>query len=726
MACALTGGLIIIVPLAGKRIAMVRGFILKALRMSVAAGARLAVDIGGTFTDIVLEARGRHWTGKVLTTPRAPEDAVVAAVQEILAAAALSPSALDLFILGTTLATNALIERKGAKTALVTTAGFRDLVEIGWEHRFAQYDIFLDKPAPLVPRHLRLPVPERIDAKGRVLLPLDEAAVEALAPTLKQEGIESVAIAFLQSFTNTAHEQRTRDILKRALPDLWITLSSDVCPEIREYERISTTCANAYVQPVMAGYLNRLQARLHAMGIGCPVYLMTSGGALCTLAMGAAEPVRLVESGPAGGAILARTVAESCGADRALSFDMGGTTAKICFIDDYAPEISRSFEFGRMYRFLKGSGLPIRIPVIEMVEIGAGGGSIARVDDLERVQVGPDSAGSEPGPACYARGGEHATVTDADCAMGLLDPQRFAGGRVALDTARAQAAVMRDIAKPLKVDTALGALAITEIVTENMANAARVHAMELGKTVENYTVIAFGGAAPLHAARLADKLGVARVVIPVGASVGSALGFLTAPVAFQAVRSWYQFIATLDIAHANRLLDAMTKQATKVVRAAAGNAALTATRVAYMRYAGQGHEIAVTLPPGKLGAKDTARLKRRFDAAYRVLYGRTVPNMDVEIMSWSVTVSTKVKRAAKARALPRKNAKPSAQRRIFEPTLAQWRTVPVYERAALSAGARVTGPALIVEDQTTVLVTANFDASVNSAGHIVLDKRKRK
>ncbi|MEO7727091.1 MAG: hydantoinase/oxoprolinase family protein, partial [Burkholderiales bacterium] len=391
-----------------------------------------------------------------------------------------------------------------------------------------------------------------------------------------------------------------------------------------------------------------------------------------------------------------------------------------------APEISRSFEFGRMYRFLKGSGLPIRIPVIEMVEIGAGGGSIARIDDMQRVQVGPDSAGSEPGPACYALGGERATVTDADCAMGLLDPQRFAGGKVTLETARAEVAVMRDIAKPLKVDTALGALAITEIVTENMANAARVHAMELGKTVENYTVIAFGGAAPLHAARLADKLGVTRVVIPVGASVGSALGFLTAPVAFQAVRSWYQFIAKLDIAHANRLLNEMTKQATDVVRTAAGKVTLTAIRVAYMRYAGQGHEIAVTLPAGTLAAKDPANLKRRFDAAYKVLYGRTVPNMDVEIMSWSVTVSTKVKRAAKARTLARKSAKPSSKRRIFEPTLAQWRTVPVYERTALTLGARVAGPALIVEDQTTVIVTANFDASINSAGHIVLDKHGKR
>ena len=689
-------------------------------------GARLAVDIGGTFTDIVLDARGQRWTGKVLTTPRAPEEAVIAAVNEILGEAGLGADALELFILGTTLATNALIERKGAKTALVTTEGFRDLVEIGWEHRFAQYDIFLDKPEPLVPLYLRLPVPERVDAKGRVLLPLDERALEALVPTLEGEGVESVAVAFLQSFVNPLHERRAREILKSAMPNLWITLSSDVCPEIREYERISTACANAYVQPVMAGYLNRLDARLQAMGVGCPLFLMTSGGALATMAMGAAEPVRLVESGPAGGAILARNIAESCGADRALSFDMGGTTAKICFIDDYEPELSRSFEFGRMYRFLKGSGLPIRIPVIEMVEIGAGGGSIARVDDMERVQVGPDSAGSEPGPACYARGGEHATVTDADCTMGMLDPDRFAGGRVRLEPDRAEAAVLRDVAKPLNVNAAIGALAISEIVTENMANAARVHAMELGKTVEKYTLIAFGGAAPLHAARLADKLGVARVVIPVSASVGSALGFLAAPVAFQAVRSWYQLVASLDTGHANRLLDEMETQATDVVRTAAGEAPLTTNRIAYMRYAGQGHEIAVPLRSGKLTASTIPALARHFDDAYRTLYGRVIPNMAVEIMSWSVTVSTRVKRAPQARAMSRSAAKATSSRRMFEPRLARWRNVAAYERSSMRPGARVQGPALIVEDQTTVVVTSDFDASVNSLGYIVLDKRRAK
>ena len=695
-----------------------------------AAGARLAVDIGGTFTDVVLQAHSRQWTTKVLTTPAAPEVGLLEAMHAILAEAGMAESALDLLILGTTLATNALIERKGARTALITTAGFRDVVEIGWEHRFAQYDIFLDKPAPLVPRDLRFGVAERINVSGQVLLPLDEAAVINLAAVLQQQDIESVAVAFLQSYANPAHEQRVRALLKQHAPKLWVTLSSDVCPEVREYERTSTVCANAYVQPVMAGYLQRLETRLRGMGVRCPVYLMTSGGALTTLAIGAAEPVRLVESGPAGGAILSRSVAQQCGVKRALSFDMGGTTAKICFIDDYEPQISRNFEFGRMYRFLKGSGLPIRIPVIEMVEIGAGGGSIARLDDMKRVQVGPDSAGSEPGPACYARGGTHATVTDADCVMGYLDAERFAGGRVKLDRKRAQHAVTADIAKPLALNTELGALAISEIVTENMANAARVHAMELGKTVENYTLIAFGGAAPLHAARLAAKLGITRVIVPLGASVGSALGFLTAPVAFQAVRSWYALLETLDAKQANQLLGEMEKQATGVVRAGAANEALKTARVAFMRYQGQGHEIAVNLPAGKLNTRDTAMLARRFAKAYHALYGRAIPNLGIEIMSWSVTVSTRVKPATRARPLgnsgKRAAARPTATRSVFEATQGKQRDTGVYERTQLVAGAIIKGPALIAEDQTTTVVTADFDAHINSLGYIVLDQRRRK
>ncbi len=688
-----------------------------------APGARLAVDIGGTFTDVVLQAGGRLWTTKVLTTPTAPETGLLEAMQTVLADASMTARELDLLILGTTLATNALIERKGAKTALITTAGFRDVVEIGWEHRFAQYDIFLDKPAPLVPRDLRFGVAERINVDGKVLRRLDEAAVVQLAAQLQKENVESVAVAFLQSYANPLHERRVRELLQQHAPGLWVTLSSDVCPEVREYERTSTACANAYVQPVMAGYLQRLETRLRDLGVRCPVYLMTSGGALTTLAIGAAEPVRLVESGPAGGAILSRTVAQQCGVNRALSFDMGGTTAKICFIDDFEPQLSRNFEFGRMYRFLKGSGLPIRIPVIEMVEIGAGGGSIARLDEMKRVQVGPDSAGSEPGPACYARGGTHATVTDADCVMGYLDAERFAGGRVKLDSKLAEQAVANAIAGPLAVNTELGALAINEIVTENMANAARVHAMELGKTVEQYTLIAFGGAAPLHAARLAAKLGIARVIVPLNASVGSALGFLTAPVAFQAVRSWHAILNALDTRRANALLDDMQQQATDMVRAGAPGEALKTTRVAYMRYQGQGHEIAVDLPAGKLTAGNTAALAARFARAYHAMYGRTIPNLGVEIMSWSVTVATQLKPAARARHV-RKRVAPRAAttRAVFEATQGKVRAAKVYERSQLAAGSVIRGPALVAEDQTTVVVTADYSIQINELGYAVLSR----
>jgi N-methylhydantoinase A len=411
---------------------------------------RLAVDIGGTFTDLALETPGsdgrvKRFSHKILTTPRAPEQGVMNGIAILLQRAKVEPADIEVMVHGTTLATNAIIERKGSPTALITTKGFRDALEMAYEHRFEQYDIMIDKPPPLVARELRLEVPERVDAKGRVLLPLDEAAARALVPTLQRHGIQSLAIGLIHSYVNADHERRLRDIFAAAMPALSITLSSEVCPEMREYERLSTACANAYVQPVMAGYLGRLERMLRASGLKAPVYLMTSGGGLTTIEMARRFPIRLVESGPAGGAILAARVAEECGLARVLSFDMGGTTAKICLIDDGQPQQSRSFEVARQYRFQKGSGLPLRIPVIEMVEIGAGGGSIASIDALQRIQVGPESAASEPGPACYGRGGSEATVTDADVAMGRIDPTRFAGGTITLDRAKAEQAIGRTI-----------------------------------------------------------------------------------------------------------------------------------------------------------------------------------------------------------------------------------------------------------------------------------------
>ncbi len=475
------------------------------------AGARLGVDIGGTFTDVALEVGERRYSAKILTTPEAPERAVIEVIGTVLREAGLTPGDLSIIIHGTTLATNAIIERKGAKTALVTTEGFRDTVEIRHENRFEQYDVNIDLPPPLVPRRRRFVVPERVDAKGRTVIPLDEGAVEALAEDFAASGIESVAIGFLHSFTNPSHEQRTRDILAARLPGVTLTLSCEVSPEMREYERFSTACANAYVQPMIGRYLASLEALLRAQGFSCPLFLMLSGGGLTTVETAIRFPVRLVESGPAGGAIFASHIARQCGLDKVLSYDMGGTTAKICLIDEFQPQTSRAFEVARIYRFKKGSGLPLRIPVIEMVEIGAGGGSIARVDRLKRITVGPDSAGADPGPACYGRGGALPTVTDADLLLGRIDPTGFSGGRMALDRAAAEAAIGREVAAPLDLAVSLAAFGVSEIVDENMANAARVHAIESGKDVRGRTLVAFGGAAPLHAARMADKLGLDRV-----------------------------------------------------------------------------------------------------------------------------------------------------------------------------------------------------------------------
>lgn len=691
----------------------------------VSARNLLAVDIGGSFTDVVLQAGDRRYTTKTLTTPRTPEEGVMAGIAEILSRVAFGPQEVDLFILGTTLATNALIERKGARTALLATDGFRDVLEIGHENRYAQYEIAQEKPVPLVPRYLRFGIPERMNVKGEVLVALDESRIRRVAATLRQEGVESVAIALLHSYANPAHERRAREVLLEEVPGLYVTLSSDVCPEVREYERTSTACANAYVQPVVAGYLSRLQDKLATFGLRCPLYLMTSGGAITTAELGAQQPVKLVESGPAGGAILARQVAEQCGERKVLSFDMGGTTAKICFIDEFEPELSRTFEIGRMYRFMKGSGLPVRIPVIEMVEIGAGGGSIARVDAMKRVQVGPESAVSDPGPACFGLGGDKPTVTDADCVSGMLDPDRFASGKVALRPELARAAIEREVGAPLGLDGIHGAVAIQEIVTENMANAARVHAVELGKNVEDYTMIAFGGAAPLHAAHLATKLGIRRVIVPAAASVGSALGFLWAPVAWQSVRSLHQRLHQIDAVAVDRLLQAMESEAREAVqRAVLPDTVLECRRVAYMRYVGQGHEIVVDLPAGALAATNPMDLREAFEANYTRLYGRVIPHLMVEVMSWSVTVTTPREHTAAAQ-IPAQTVTASSQvqRPLFDPLQGEWVQAALHDRAQLVPGALALGPALIGEDQTTTVVPSGFLARCNSLEHLVLERQ---
>ena len=692
--------------------------------MEQAGLARLAVDIGGTFTDVVLERPGeQRFTTKLLTTYAHPGEAVLRGIDQVLAQARLKPSEVGLIIHGTTLATNALIQRNGAVTALLTTEGHRDALEMAHEDRFEQYDVMIDRPQPLVPRWLRLPVRERLDRDGRVLLPLDEASLEAALPALDEHGVESVAIGYLHAFVNPEHELWTAEWLGRVRPGLSITLASEVCPEIREFERLSTACANAYVRPLMARYLERLAGELKERGLACPFLLMTSGGGLTTLETAARFPIRLVESGPAGGAILARSVAEQCDFDRVLSFDMGGTTAKLCLIDDFEPLTSRRFEVDRVYRFRKGSGLPLRIPVIEMVEIGAGGGSVAQVDKLGRIQVGPESAGSEPGPAAYGRGGDRPTVTDADVLLGRVCAERFAGGVFKLDPNAARAALRDTVAEPLGLDDELAAFGVSEVVNENMAAAARAHAAEFGLDLGSRDMVAFGGAAPLHAARLGEKLGVNRVVIPAQAGVGSAVGFLLAPVAYEVVRSRRQALSALDHEQVNRLMQEMHAESLAVVRLGTSDE-LQETRHAYMRYVGQGHEIVVPLPVEAYGAQHAGVFRGAFEAAYRHLYGRVIEGIDIEVLSWTLTLA--------AAAPDPRNSFPEAESRsgradpdsqdLFDPATGRRVMAAVRAREALGPDDRVDGPALIVEDQTTTVVPPAWVAAISLHGHIILER----
>ncbi len=688
------------------------------------SATRIGVDVGGTFTDVVLEHDGVLTTAKVLTTPSAPDDAVLAGIDDVLARSGVAPNAVGLLIHGTTLATNAIIERKGALTALVTTEGFRDVLDIGYESRYDQYDIMIEKPPALVPRERRLVVPERIDVHGRVLKPLDEAAVERVAGEIARLGIESVGIGFLHSYANPAHERRAHDIIAAARPEVTITLSSEVCPEVREYERFCTTAANAYVQPLMASYLARLRTRLEARGLAGPVLLMTSGGGLASLDAAIRFPIRLVESGPAGGAILAARVAAEMGLDKVISFDMGGTTAKICLISDFAPQTAREFEVDREARFTKGSGIPLRIPVIEMVEIGAGGGSIARVDAMGRIAVGPDSAGADPGPAAYGRGGTAPTITDADIALGRIDPRRFAGGKITLDIEAARQAIATDVAAPLGLDTRMAAFGITEMIDETMSNAARVHTVEQGKVAADHAVIAFGGAAPLHAGRLADKLGVDSIIVPTEAGVGSAVGFLRAPVAYEVVRSRNMRLRDFDPETANAIIEEMHAEALVVVRSGAPQARLEEVRGAYMRYVGQGHEIFVPFPVRALGPDDAHIVQQAFDAEYARLYRRTIPEAEVEVLTWALTLSTVADRPAPVEDVtPRPAPAPLDHLPVPDLETGEEHDVPLYWRPDLEPGVRLEGPAIVAEDETSTFVTRRFSARVAANRYLVVERR---
>lgn len=689
---------------------------------------RLGADIGGTFTDIVLDVRGRLHSTKVLTSYTAPEQAILDGIAILTQEAGIGVAEIDLVIHGTTLATNALIERRGARTAFVTTEGFRDVIEMRTENRFEQYDLNLRLPTPLVPREHRFTVKGRIGADGRELLPLDEAALEALAEQLAGAGFGAVAIGFIHAYANPAHEKRAKEILARKIfaP---ISLSSEVSPQMREFERFNTVCANAYVRPQMADYLGRFQVRLKEAGATCPIFMIHSGGGLVSVETAAEFPVRLVESGPAGGAIFAADIARRFSIGKAASYDMGGTTAKICLIEDYQPRTARTFEVARTYRFSKGSGMPISIPVIEMIEIGAGGGSIAWVDSMGRIQTGPESAASEPGPACYQRGGTRPAITDADLVLAKIDPDNFAGGAIRLSREKAEAAIRAEVGDRLCLAPLSAAFGICEVVDENMANAARVHAVENGKNISDNVMIAFGGAAPLHAARLCEKLGLDLCLVPSGAGVGSAIGFLKAPFGYEAVGSRLVRLSQFDPALVNGLVADLKASAEQFVRAGT-DAPLICEITAFMRYAGQGWEIPVALADRAFTAADADLIREAFRANYARFFGRAIDGLDgLEIEIVTISVKMQDERPAPDPVALDTRGRPAAiagaTRAVFDPASGALRDSAIVERAALSAGDRVSGPAVIVERETATVITSLFDAVLQSDGSILLVRKGR-
>ena len=694
--------------------------------MSTQQRIRVGADIGGTFTDVALDLRGTIFSTKILTNYTAPEQAILDGIETVTKQAGIGFCDLDILIHGTTLATNSLIERRGAKTALVTTEGFRDVIEMRTENRFEQYDLNLVLPTPLIPRQHRFPVAGRLDASGAELLPLDEARLNVLADEIAAEGFEAIAIGFIQSYQNPIHEERAREILAAKLPEIPISISAEVSPQMREFERFNTVCANAYVRPQMEDYLIRLQSRMKDHGAQCPVFMIHSGGGLISVETAIEFPVRLVESGPAGGAIFAADVAARFGLEKVVSYDMGGTTAKICLIEDFTPQTARTFEVARTYRFCKGSGMPISIPVIEMIEIGAGGGSIAWVDAMGRIQTGPESAASEPGPACYQRGGDRPAITDADVVLGKIDPDNFAGGAIKLSKHASELAIAKDVGDPLSLEPLEAAFGICEVVDENMANAARVHAVEHGKNVSENVMIAFGGAAPLHAARLCEKLGVDQCLIPQGAGVGSAIGFLKAPFGYESLASRLVGLSDFDVDGVNAMLTDLRETAEKFVRAGT-DAPIKRDVTAFMRYRGQGWEIPVALPDRALRASDVDLIRERFTANYARFFGRAIDGLnglEIEIVTWSIKASDEV---SKPKPIAVQNSgvgiNPPALRDVFDPAQGVLAASAIVPRTGLKPGDMVLGPAIIFEDETSTIVTSPFDAVIQPEGSILLTRK---
>jgi len=684
---------------------------------------RIGCDVGGTFTDFVfVDATDRSIrTGKLLTTPNDPSEAILAGVDAHSVEQGKAISSAEEVIHGTTLGINALLERRGAKTGLLVTKGFRDVLDIRRCNRVDMYDIQGDFPEPLIPRRQRGEVHERIYSDGAILQPLDEEGARKTIKSLIDDGVESIAICTLHSYVNPRHEQRLAELVAEQAPTVAVSLSSQVAAEIKEFERSSTTAIDAYLKPKMQTYLTRLEENLRSKGFSGKMYLMLSGGSIAGVQSARRMPARLVESGPMAGAIAAKYFAERLGSRDVVSYDMGGTSAKACLIRDGEIPISREYEVDRSFRFKRGSGMPLTVPTVDLIEIGAGGGSIATIDDLGLLKVGPRSAGALPGPACYGRGGELPTVTDADLLLGYLDPDYFLGGKLRLDAGASRSAMERSIGTPLKIDALKAAWGVHKVVNESMANAIKTCVAERGGNIYTTTMVAFGGAGPVHAVQLARTLKIPRVLIPPFAGVVSALGFLLAPLAYGLVRTHKVPLERLDLEKVQSIISNMEQEAASVVAEAGVQRPIATKRFAELCFIGQGYPVMISLP-SQGEELSIATLHQRFLSAYRKRYGNCSDSAPVELVSLHVVASVE------AQALPPTQppsnstlaAAPKGRRKAFEERAGCMIDYDVYDRYALPWGSTFEGPALIQERETTTVVPSGALVKVQDDGALLI------
>ena len=696
------------------------------LRKRIGGGELITLgsDIGGTFTDFVEvdEASGRVAVHKTLTTPDDPSRAIEAGVDELVARRGADAGSIDVMVHGTTLVINAVIERKGARTGLVTTKGFRDVLEIGREKRFDAYDLQIEFPVPLVPRYLRREVAERVHASGAVLAPLDEASVREALRVLLDEGCESIAVCLLHAYRNPAHERRVREIALGMAPGIPVTLSSDVLPEMREYERTTTTTVNAYAKPVAARYLTRLEERMAARGFAGELLMMQSSGGINSVAFAREFPVQVIESGPAAGTLGAAHFARLAKLDKVLAFDMGGTTAKLALVEGGRATRTHDFEVAHVHRFKPGSGIPVRIPVVDLIEIGAGGGSIARRTPVGTLQVGPQSSSAVPGPACYGHGGTDPTVSDADLLLGYLDPDHFLGGRMKLDRAAAERAVKAALADPLGIAVDEAAFGVHAIVNENMASAAKAYASEKGENPRSCALVAFGGAGPVHACDLAARLGIRTVLIPPRAGVAAAFGMIVAPVTYEAVRSRRTLLSALTPEILEEVREEMRAECAQRLPRTVDPAGIAWEFSVDMRYLGQGYDVNAVLPEGGAHADAVAALREAFEASYRKLYGRTFSGAPLEAMSFRLTASAHRQVAQVTGISP--DARGDGRvgtRRAFCPRARAWADFAVHRRAAIAPGVPFPGPAIVEENESTTVIPGGARARVDEHGSLIVE-----